>query len=116
MTDICSRYFRFMKFTAGPPCPNPSCPGASSEGKVLESDSSSDSSDEELENEEEMGNEGRVQTKRVESTAKRQHVVQIYPESPRMPLWCNRTPLQEFEEVRQWLKVIVNCCNSSCCL
>ena len=104
MADICKEYFRFMKFTSGPPCPNPSCPGASIDGKVLESDSSSESSCEEEEEEIEIKRDSREETRKSQNR-KRQHVVQIYPQAPMTPLWCNRTPLEHFEEVREWCEV-----------
>ena len=105
MEEICKEYFRFMKYTSGPPCPNPSCPGASADGRVLESDSSEESCFEDEEEEEADTNAHDRKEVFREPTDKRQHVVQINTQSPSTPLWCNHTPLQDFEEIRQWCEV-----------
>ena len=104
MTDICQRQFRFQKFRLGPVCPNPRCPGASCDGKVLPLDSSSDESDGETE-----GNstcdEADDCCARGEA---RRHVICIDPAVSSRPLWCNSTPVHEFEEVKQWLVKVIN--------
>lgn len=33
----------------------------------------------------------------------RRHVICIDPAVPTRPLWCNSTPVHEFEEMKQWL-------------
>ena len=98
MTDICQRQFRFLKFSFGPVCPNPRCPGSSSDGKVLSLDPSSDESDEDNDgnstfDEDCAGSPGEL----------RHHVICIDPAVPTRPLWCNSTPVHEFEEIKQWL-------------
>ena len=101
MTDICQRQFRFLKFSFGPVCPNPRCPGSSSEGKVLSVDTSSDESDGDDDNKSEC----REHESCVDSTdeAVRHHVICIDPAVASRPLWCNTTPVHEFEEIKQWL-------------
>ncbi len=98
MTDICQRQFRFLKFSFGPVCPNPRCPGSSPDGRVLPLDPSLDESDDENDGNStcDEGNE--------KSTAEgRPHVICIDPAVPSRPLWCNSTPVHEFEEIKQWL-------------
>ena len=93
MADICQRQFKFLKFSFGPVCPNPRCPGASSEGKVLPLESSSEESDGETD-----GNS----TFDESDGGYRQNVICIDPAVPSRPLWCNSTPVREFEEIKQW--------------
>lgn len=98
MTDICQCQFRFLKFSFGPVCPNPRCPGSSSDGKVLALDPSSDESDDDNDcnstcDEASVGPSGKG----------RRHVICIDPAVPTRPLWCNSTPVHEFEEMKQWL-------------
>ena len=98
MTDICQRQFKFLKFSFGPVCPNPRCPGASSEGKVLPSDSSSGESDGETD-----GNSTCDESDGgYRQNEARCHVICIDPAVPSRPLWCNSTPVREFEEIKQW--------------
>ena len=96
MTDICQRQFRFLKFSFGPVCPNPRCPGSSPDGKVL--DPSSDESDDDND-----GNSTCDEANEGSSEKRRLHVICIDPEVPSRPLWCNSTPVHEFEEMKQWL-------------
>ena len=106
MTDICQHQFRFLKFSFGPVCPNPRCPGASCDGKVLSLDSSSDESDGETDGNStcdeadshhpDQAGEGRC------------HVISIDPAVSSRPLWCNSTPVHQFEEVQQWFIKVVN--------
>ena len=98
MTDICQRQFRFLKFSFGPVCPNPRCPGSSSDGKVLASDPSSGESDEDND-----GNSTCDEDCAGPPGERRQHVICIDPVVPKRPLWCNSTPVHEFEEIKQWL-------------
>ena len=98
MTDICQRQFRFLKFSFGPVCPNPRCPGASSDGKVLPLDPSSDESDEDND-----GNSTCDEAVPGFPGEGRQHVICLDPAVPTRPLWCNSTPVHEFEEIKQWL-------------
>ena len=98
MTDICQRHFRFLKFSFGPVCPNPRCPGSSSDGKVLTLDPSSDESDEDND-----GNSTCEEACAGLPGEGRQHVICLDPAVPK-PLWCNSTPVHEFEEIKQWLK------------
>ena len=99
MKDICQRQFRFLKFNFGPVCPNPRCPGSSSDGKVLSLDPSSDESDDD--------NDGNSTCDEASeagfSVERRQHVICMNPALPSRPLWCNSTPVHEFEEITQWL-------------
>ena len=101
MTDICQRQFRFLKFSFGPTCPNPRCPGSSSEGIVLPVDTSSDESDDGDDNEAECGE--RESSVDSSSESVRHHVIYIDPAVAFRPLWCNSTPVHEFEEIKQWL-------------
>lgn len=98
MTDICQRQFRFLKFSFGPVCPNPRCPGSSSDGKVLPLDPSSDESDEDND-----GNSTCDEDWAGLPLECRHHVICIDPAVPTRPLWCNSTPVHEFEEIKQWL-------------
>ena len=98
MTDICQRQFRFLKFSFGPVCPNPRCPGASPDGKVLPLDPSSDESDEDND-----GNSTCDEAVAGLPGEGRQHVIYLDPAVPTRPLWCNSTPVHEFEEIKQWL-------------
>ena len=104
MTDICQRQFRFLKFKFGPVCPNPRCPGASCDGRVLPSDSSSDESDCETD-----GNSTCDEAADGHPQGEvRPHVICIDPAVSSRPLWCNSTPVHEFEEIKEWLvKVII---------
>lgn len=101
MTDICQRQFRFLKFSFGPTCPNPRCPGSSSEGIVLPVDTSSDESDDGDDDEAECGE--RESSVDSSSESVRHHVIYIDPAVASRPLWCNSTPVHEFEEIKQWL-------------
>lgn len=98
MTDICQRQFRFLKFSFGPVCPNPRCPGSSSDGKVLPLDPFSDESDENSD-----GNSTCDEACSGPPGEGRHHVICIDPAVPTRPLWCNSTPVHEFEEIKQWL-------------
>ncbi|XP_068672801.1 uncharacterized protein [Montipora foliosa] len=100
MTDICQRQFRFLKFSFGPVCPNKRCPGASSDGKVLSSSDESDDGETTDGNStcDESDASGCVQGE------SRFHVISIDPSAPSKPLWCNRTPVHEFEEITQWFR------------
>ena len=98
MTDICQRQFQFLKFSFGPVCPNPRCPGSSSDGKVLPLDPSSDESDEDND-----GNSTCDEDCASLPLERRHHVICIDPAVPTRPLWCNSTPVHEFEEIKQWL-------------
>ena len=98
MTDICQRQFRFLKFSFGPICPNPRCPGSSPDGKVLPLDPSSDESDDEAD-----GNSTCDEASEGPLVDSRRHVICIDPAVPSKPLWCNSTPVHEFEEMKQWL-------------
>ena len=104
MTDICQRQFRFLKFSFGPVCPNPQCPGASCDGKVLPLDSSSDESDGEM--------DGNSTCDEADDGHPREearcHVICIDPAVSSRPLWCNSTPVHEFEEIKQWLIKVTN--------
>ena len=101
MTDICQRQFKFLKFSFGPFCPNPRCPGASACGKVLPEDRSSDESDDE------KGNSTCDEAAECDSLVdNRSHVIAIDPALPSRPLWCNSTPVHEFEEITQWFKEV----------
>lgn len=88
----------------GPVCPNPRCPGASCDGKVLPLDSSSDESDGET--------EGNPTCEKADDHCARgearRHVICIDPAVSSRPLWCNSTPVHEFEEVKQWLVKVIN--------
>lgn len=98
MTEICQRQFRFLKFSFGPVCPNPRCPGSSSDGKVLPLDPSSDESDDDND-----GNSTCDEACEEPPEEGRCHVICIDPAVPTRPLWCNSTPVHEFEEIKQWL-------------
>ena len=102
MTDICQRQFRFLKFSFGPVCPNKRCPGASSDGKVLSSSDESDDGETTDGNStcDESDTSGCVQGE------SRFHVISIDPSAPSKPLWCNRTPVHEFEEITQWFREV----------
>lgn len=101
MTDICQRQFRFLKFRFGPTCPNPRCPGSSSEGTVLPVDTSSDESDNDDNDDAECGERESYVDSPTEGV--RRHVICIDPAVASKPMWCNSTPVHEFEEIKQWL-------------
>ena len=101
MTDICQRQFRFLKFSFGPVCPNPRCPGSSSDGTVRRAETSSDESDEGDDDRECEGG-GLVSSVHSPAEGVRRHVICIDPTVPSKPMWCNSTPVHEFEEIRQW--------------
>lgn len=101
MTDICQRQFRFLKFSFGPVCPNPRCPGSSSDGTVRRAETSSDESDEGDDDGECEGG-GLVSSVHSPAEGVRRHVICIDPTVPSKPMWCNSTPVHEFEEIKQW--------------
>ena len=94
MTDICQRQFRFLKFSFGPVCPNPRCPGSWSDGNVRPLDPSSDESDEDNDD-----NSTCDEACAGSPGEGRQHVICLDPAVPTRPLWCNSTPVHEFEEI-----------------
>jgi len=99
MSEICQHQFRFLKFGFGPLCPNKRCPGTTCDGKVRKTDSSSEESDGELD-----GNStcDEADDSLVSGEA-RPHVICIDPAVSSRPLWCNSTPVHEFEEIKEWL-------------
>ena len=95
MTDICQQHFKFLKFVLGPACPNPQCPGSSADGKALPVSSSSEDSDCE---------DAGISTANSANNEERRHVICVEPTLFTKPLWCNSTPVHEFEEIKQWLE------------
>ena len=110
MTEICQRQFRFLKFSFGPVCPNPRCPGSSSDGTVRRAETSSDESDEGDDDGECEGG-GLVSSVHSPAEGVRRHVICIDPTVPSKPMWCNSTPVHEFEEIKQWFVEVRNYLN-----
>lgn len=104
MTDICQRQFKFLKFSFGPVCPNPRCPGADCNGKVILVDASSDESEDEAE----RNSTCDEAADRHPEDGGRCHVISIDPAMWSRPLWCDATPVHQFEEIKQWFVKVPN--------
>ena len=101
MSEICQHQFSSLKFGFGPICPIKQCPGISYHGKDLNSNSSSEVRDGELD-----GN-STFDDRTDDSLESRPHVICIDPAESSRPLWCNSTPIHEFEAIKEWLITVL---------
>ena len=106
MSEICQHQFSSLKFGFGPICPIKQCPGISYHGKDLNSNSSSEVSDGELD-----GNstcdDWTDDSLALGGREIRPHVICIDPVESSRPLWCNSTPIHEFEAIKEWLITVL---------
>ena len=106
MSEICQHQFSSLKFGFGPICPVKQCPGISYHGKDLNSNSSSEVRDGELDDNstcDDWADDSLV----LGGREVRPHVICIDPADSSRPLWCNSTPIHEFEAVKEWLITVL---------
>ena len=106
MSEICQHQFSSLKFGFGPICPIKQCPGLSYHRKDLQSNSSSEVSDGELDGNstyDDWADDSLV----LGGREIRPHVICIDPAESSRPLWCNSTPIHEFEAIKEWLITVL---------